>query len=188
MSLLDRKVIRTEKPNGDFYEGIVLNYHPEKNRVKLWVTKSNIDSLRGVTEEGDIIDFWLEGWTVTQVNGDETAGAVSSTLIRRDYRSPDGHLPYQGLFHDANDQKVEDGHLFVDKYIDGKRIDGLLVQAGIKDGDEFELVLRKTGERPFGDRQVLLVADGEYAPETDAQIAFREANGRSWNYRSDQAL
>lgn len=63
--MLEPKIIRCEKHNGDFYEGIVLAYHPEKQRVKLWVTKSNIDSLNGVTEKGDIIDFWVEGWEIT---------------------------------------------------------------------------------------------------------------------------
>lgn len=79
--------------------------------------------------------------------------------VYRDYFSGD-HRPYQGMIHDDEDVKVDKHSLLFDmcRYL------------GIQDGDEFEITIRKTGNRPFSTRWQL-VAPSIYRPMpiTEAQ-------------------
>jgi len=40
-----------------------------------------------------------------------------------------------------------------------------LKRAGVADGDEIEIIVRKTGRRPFGDRRMVLVEPHTYRRE-----------------------
>ena len=62
-------------------------------------------------------------------------------------------------------------------------LEPLFAAAGVEDGDEIEIIVRKTGRRPFGERRVILQAANTYAPETDEQLAHRLATGEVWDHR-----
>lgn len=49
----------------------------------------------------------------------------------------------------------------------------LLEEAGVFDGDEFELLVTATGRRPHGDRRYLRDARGNYRAETDDECLER---------------
>jgi hypothetical protein len=61
------------------------------------------------------------------------------------------------MLHDAHD---DDGP-------QASFLEKLFREAGVKDGDEFELLVRKTGRRPFGDRKVRLVKPHSYEREPE---------------------
>lgn len=44
-----------------------------------------------------------------------------------------------------------------------------LIEAGVQDGDEFEIVVRKTGRRPFGDRRVVYTKPHTYEREPNEE-------------------
>jgi len=43
----------------------------------------------------------------------------------------------------------------------------------LQDGDEIEITIRKTGNRPFGDRKFRYQSPHTYAPEIDEQMKNR---------------
>lgn len=116
-----------------------------------------------------------------------TRAQAKRTYVRRDYRSPGesgDHLSYLGMVHDANDRRVDlAGMLTGSAGVDGAR--GLFEDAGVRDGDAFEISVRRTGSRPFRDRWVILQEPGRYAAETSGQEAFRVIKGRVWNPAKD---
>lgn len=80
---------------------------------------------------------------------------VTARLVATDYWSGSDR-PYRGVFHDRN----------TDERLDvWKTLHQLLESAGVTDGDEVEITVCKTGERPFGDRRVRLVAPHTYERE-----------------------
>lgn len=54
---------------------------------------------------------------------------------------------------------------------------GLLEEAGIADGDEFEILITATGERPHGDRRYIRDGRENYRPETDDECLRRIEDG-----------
>lgn len=81
-------------------------------------------------------------------------------FVRRDYWS-EGNRPYQNVRHDEHDQPVN-----------STMTDDEMCQH-VADGDEFEITIRRTGRRPFGDRRYVLQKAHEYGPETDRQMRAR---------------
>lgn len=71
-----------------------------------------------------------------------------------DYWSGD-HRPYRGILRDGKDNVVSDN----------EALEAAVAAAGAVDGDEIEIVVRKTGRRPFGDRKVTLVEPHTYKRE-----------------------
>lgn len=77
-------------------------------------------------------------------------------FIYRDYwNAEENHCPYVCQLHDTKDNQ-----LF--KLYDLKH---LFDAAGVKDGDEVEITIKKTGKRPFGKRIWKLLAPHTYGPK-----------------------
>jgi hypothetical protein len=95
----------------------------------------------------------------------ETRGPPSearAVAVLRDYRHA-GHIPHTNQWHTQDD-----------KYVGQKPvIDILMREVGLQDGDEFEVIVRRTGRRPFGDRRVVRRGVGVYKPETDQEMKAR---------------
>lgn len=49
----------------------------------------------------------------------------------------------------------------------------LFDQAGIQDGDEVEITVKRTGKRPYGERRIVLQEPHTYDFETDEQMKAR---------------
>lgn len=62
MNMLDPKIIRLTKDDGDYFEGVVLENRPAEQRIKLHVNKSNKKSLEGAT-----VNLNIEDWTVEEI-------------------------------------------------------------------------------------------------------------------------
>lgn len=86
-------------------------------------------------------------------------------LVKRDYWAKDNHCPYRNCFHDKEDQPLDWYDVIRELLSD------------IEDGDEMEIVVTKTGKRPFGDRRYCYQTPHAYAPETDEQMAVRLGKG-----------
>jgi len=87
---------------------------------------------------------------------------ASARFVKRDYWNERGdHRPYRNFWHDEEDKAVDEQ----------RELDKLL--AGVSDGEEFEIVIRPTGKRPFGERRYRLQRPHEYEPETDEQMSER---------------
>lgn len=83
-------------------------------------------------------------------------------FVYRDYWDK-GHNPYTNNLHDLNDEDV----------CQLPRELHCLWPDDLKDGDEIEITITKTGSRPFGDRRIVLQRPHIYEPETDEQLAER---------------
>ena len=68
------------------------------------------------------------------------------------------HRPYRGILRDGRDRVVSDD----------EALKAALNAVGAVDGDEIEIIVRKTGRRPFGDRKVTLVEPHTYKRERKA--------------------
>lgn len=77
-------------------------------------------------------------------------------VVLTDYHSGD-HRPY--VFKMRDPITDEDFGRFPDAMVKA------VVASGAVDGDEVEIVIRKTGRRPFGDRKVVWVAPHTYERE-----------------------
>lgn len=88
--------------------------------------------------------------------GDEKARESSRRLVVSHYWSGD-HAPYTNMLRDPDTDEPVRHHEF---------LDSLLCAAAVEDGDEVEIVVRRTGRRPFGDRRVGLVSAHTYERET----------------------
>ena len=82
---------------------------------------------------------------------------ASRRYVFTQYRADD-HVTYNHVLHDAQDTSVAQVSFLAD----------LFEEAGVLDGDEVELVVRRTGRRPFGDRKIRLVAPHGYKREPGA--------------------
>lgn len=69
------------------------------------------------------------------------------------------HRPYRNVLRDPRTDKP---------VTDGDAIEAAIKEAEVKCGDEFEVIIRKTGRRPFGDRKVRLVKPHIYRREKRA--------------------
>jgi len=68
-------------------------------------------------------------------------------FIFRDYRTGWGEArTFKGVVHDGSDNPTELNMNFLNACVD----------IGLEDGDEFVVVVRRTGNRPYGDRKWLL--------------------------------
>lgn len=76
-------------------------------------------------------------------------------LLVRDYWCESfRHRPYKTLLHELDDTRCE-----------GYPLKELIEQAGAVDGDEIEITVRVTGDRPVGDLRWHLTAPHTYGPE-----------------------
>lgn len=94
----------------------------------------------------------------------ESISAKSSTarFIKRDYWNEHGnHRPYRNMVHDENDEAR----------FQLCNLDELL--ECVEDGEEFEITVRPTRRRPFGERRYRYQRAHTYEPETDEQMAER---------------
>jgi hypothetical protein len=76
------------------------------------------------------------------------------TWVYVDFWSGD-HRPYCNVVRTVEDEEI--GQM--------SNLSSLFQEAGLDDGDEFEITIRKTGNRPFGDRKVRLVEPHKYRRE-----------------------
>jgi hypothetical protein len=84
------------------------------------------------------------------------------------YAGDDGHRPYQGVLREPR----------TDREVSSRdAIAALCRRAGAEDGDEVEIIVRKTGRRPFGDRRVRLVAPHSYERERRSDMLRRLKGG-----------
>lgn len=91
--------------------------------------------------------------------------AAKATYVFRENWAED-HRPYSNLLHDGEDRLIGQVSLLKD----------LFAKAGAQDGDEIEIIVRRTGSRPFGERRIMLKGDypnKAYLPETDEEIEER---------------
>jgi len=73
-----------------------------------------------------------------------------ATVLRRDYRHRNGNIDadLRMFFHDPGADKPLSGHPLAGQEL----LERLCVEAGVMDGDEFEVFVTATGKRPHGDR------------------------------------
>lgn len=91
-------------------------------------------------------------------------------LVLRTYTSMDyGYNSYRDMVHDTNDTPMGQMSMLRE----------LFDSAGLQDGDEFAIVLVKTGNRPHGNRRYRLQEPHCYGPETDEQMRLRELGSRN---------
>lgn len=94
--------------------------------------------------------------------------------MRRDYWWVDqttGNQPYKTDVAKTHDPESDTFQPYI--------FPNLLEEAGIADGDEFEILVTATGERPHGDRRFLRFGKNNTRPETDDECLKRiEADGR----------
>ena len=83
-------------------------------------------------------------------------------FVYRDYWDGE-HNPYTDNIHDLKDEDI----------CQLPRELRCLWPEDIKDGDEIEITITKTGNRPFGDRRIILQKPHTYGPETDEQMKKR---------------
>jgi len=91
--------------------------------------------------------------------------AAKATYVFRENWSDD-HRPYTNLLHDDEDRLVGQVSLLRD----------LFAKSGAQDGDEIEIIVKRTGSRPFGERRIVLKGDypnNAYLPETDEEMEER---------------
>ena len=90
-------------------------------------------------------------------------------FMRRDYWMvmPDGRLvpmpDIRGCIHEPEEDRVASLNSMV----------AMLDEAGVNDGDEFEILITRTGHRPHGDRRFVMDRWGETRPETDEECLKR---------------
>lgn len=89
--------------------------------------------------------------------------------IYRDYwNAEQTHRPYCNEIHDLKDEKLFQLY----------HLEPLFTKAGIADGDEIEIIVRKTGNRPFGNRIWKLIEPHRYGPVDDAATPLPEKEAR----------
>lgn len=96
----------------------------------------------------------------------QALGSSVRRWVRCHYWSHDrpNYAPYcDVIFDSAGDGEVDGGG----KVGQMPLLRELLDEAGLEDGDEFELVIRKTGRRPFGDRRVVWTRAHTYEREPE---------------------
>ena len=82
---------------------------------------------------------------------------MSKAFVLTDYwNDPRDHRPYRNQLHDPKTDELVS---------DMSALETAINEAGAVDGDEIEIVVRKTGRRPFGDRKVTLVEPHTYKRE-----------------------
>lgn len=68
------------------------------------------------------------------------------------------HRPYRNCLHDAQDESVDQAR-------SRTPLEAAIIASGAVDGDEIEIIVRKTGNRPFGDRKYRYTAPHTYERE-----------------------
>lgn len=96
--------------------------------------------------------------------------AARRRLVNVQYVVPaEGSTPYRGMLHDpSDDARLGQAQPWLRELLDA---------AAVHPGDEAEVVVRRTGARPFGDRRYVLVAPNTYAREPDPDAAVEPPAG-----------
>ena len=82
-------------------------------------------------------------------------------FIYRNYWNEDeSHRPYRNMLHDGNDKRCGLA----------TEIESMFADAGAVDGDEVEIIIRCTGNRPFGGRIWKLLKAHTYGPVDAAAV------------------
>lgn len=89
--------------------------------------------------------------------------SAERTVVYTDYHSG-GRVPYPAVLRDPETDEVVDKRGLIRE---------LAREAGIEDGDAFVISVQPTGERPFGDRKVVLAEPNTYRRE-DADASGRD--------------
>jgi hypothetical protein len=77
-------------------------------------------------------------------------------LVVTDYLAPDGgSTVYENVLHSLTDRARDPEEIFT----------RAIRELGVEKGDEIEVVIRRTGRRPFGDRRVFVVNSHTFARE-----------------------
>ena len=91
--------------------------------------------------------------------------SVFARYMYRDHHSREGARPRRNRVHSVDaDEELELASVFGE----------LLMNSGLKDGDEFEVCVTPTGRRPHGDRRFLFPSN---RPETDDEVLRRIEDG-----------
>lgn len=80
---------------------------------------------------------------------------MKRTYVLTDFWSGN-HRPYRNILRNLDDSDA-----------DSDAMNAAIAASGAVDGDEIEIIVRKTGRRPFGDRRVRLVAPHTYRREPE---------------------
>lgn len=79
-------------------------------------------------------------------------------VVLTNYWSGD-HETYRKMLHESDTDE------FVEQAREPRALAAAIDASGAVDGDEIEIVVRKTGRRPFGNRRYRLTAPGTYERE-----------------------
>jgi len=86
---------------------------------------------------------------------------MPKTFVLTDYwNERRDHRPYRNHLHEPKTDELVS---------DQSALEAAINEAGAIDGDEIEIIVRKTGNRPFGDRKVVLAEPHVYRREKKAQ-------------------
>jgi len=77
-------------------------------------------------------------------------------VVTHSWNKEKSHTPYRWSL------RTPDNDMEMDRY---DLLSSMIKHAGADDGDEIEIIVRKTGRRPFGDRKVVWVRPHEYERE-----------------------
>lgn len=81
---------------------------------------------------------------------------IIKAVVTHYWNKEQDHTPYRWLLRTPdNDMELDRRDMF----------DSMVKHIGAKDGDEIEISIRKTGQRPFGDRKFIWVRPHEYERE-----------------------
>lgn len=85
---------------------------------------------------------------------------MPKTFVLTDYwNERRDHRPYRNQLHDPKSDELVS---------DQSALESAINEVGAVDGDEIEIVVRKTGRRPFGNRKVVLAEPHVYRRERKA--------------------
>lgn len=117
----------------------------------------------GLNEDGPEMPGWEErsaqrhkgqNKILLQAYGSDGHESRRRFIFRNHRNNEQSHCPYQNMIHDLNDAQLFQMSEFAQCF----------VEAGVKDGDEIEIIIRRTGKRPFGDRIWKLLSPHIYGP------------------------
>lgn len=70
-AIIDPKMVRVTNSRGEYYDGVIIYRSGfSGDRIKLYVHRGTVESLRGTVEEGTIVELSLEGHEVTELVDD----------------------------------------------------------------------------------------------------------------------
>jgi hypothetical protein len=96
---------------------------------------------------------------------------TSEPLVKRRYYTSEFCTGGPSHIHDLSD-KEKDIQTLVEN-----------LTASLKDGEEFQILIQKTGNRPFGNRRITKHPNGHFLPETE-----QEAQTRLQSHASEETI